>query len=368
MRPSRRRRTSLPWLVALAVAPWLLALCAGATRPRPHILSKRNPTYSPLAPASPALAELATLSDLGAHLDFTDPQSFLSRVLVPRAVGSTNLSSLQREFEQKFTALGWHVEKDVFTASTPLGPQQFTNLVFVHDPDAARRFTLAAHLDSKYFPPAHPAHGKFVGATDSAVPCALLYDLAASLSPWLDARRERVVERDGGEQGYDRRQGETVQIVLFDGEEAFEEWSSVDSIYGARHLVEEWSRPLSAERTGRRRAMTPSPTRVEPKTELEAISHFVLLDLLGAARPVVRNFYANTAWLFDEFGHAERKLATAGYLAHAAAADQSFFVDRHAPQSWIGTIEDDHLPFLHQGVPVVHLISVPFPRVWHTLA
>lgn len=29
---------------------------------------------------------------------------------------------------------------------------------------------------------------------------------------------------------------------------------------------------------------------------------------------------------------------------------------------------DDHLPFLHRGVPVVHMIPVPFPVVWHTLA
>jgi glutaminyl-peptide cyclotransferase len=28
-------------------------------------------------------------------------------------------------------------------------------------------------------------------------------------------------------------------------------------------------------------------------------------------------------------------------------------------------IEDDHIPFSERGVPVVHLIPVPFPKVWH---
>jgi hypothetical protein len=30
-------------------------------------------------------------------------------------------------------------------------------------------------------------------------------------------------------------------------------------------------------------------------------------------------------------------------------------------------IEDDHIPFLERGVPVLHLIAVPFPSGWHTL-
>ncbi|CAG2215051.1 QPCT [Mytilus edulis] len=32
-----------------------------------------------------------------------------------------------------------------------------------------------------------------------------------------------------------------------------------------------------------------------------------------------------------------------------------------------GGIEDDHIPFLRKGVKILHLISSPFPRVWHTM-
>ena len=32
----------------------------------------------------------------------------------------------------------------------------------------------------------------------------------------------------------------TLQMVFFDGEEAFQEWTRTDSLYGARHLAEVW--------------------------------------------------------------------------------------------------------------------------------
>ncbi|KHJ99342.1 hypothetical protein OESDEN_00683 [Oesophagostomum dentatum] len=42
------------------------------------------------------------------------------------------------------------------------------------------------------------------------------------------------------------------------------------------------------------------------------------------------------------------------------------------PQLSYHAVEDDHVPFMVRdwrrilGVPILHLISVPFPRVWHT--
>ena len=32
-----------------------------------------------------------------------------------------------------------------------------------------------------------------------------------------------------------------------------------------------------------------------------------------------------------------------------------------------GRIQDDHVPFKKRGVPILHLIATPFPRVWHTI-
>ena len=33
----------------------------------------------------------------------------------------------------------------------------------------------------------------------------------------------------------------TLQLVFFDGEEAFRQWTATDSLYGSRHLAEKWS-------------------------------------------------------------------------------------------------------------------------------
>lgn len=32
-----------------------------------------------------------------------------------------------------------------------------------------------------------------------------------------------------------------------------------------------------------------------------------------------------------------------------------------------GSIGDDHVPFLRGGVSILHVITEPFPKVWHTL-
>ena len=78
------------------------------------------------------------------------------------------------------TRYGWAIEEDTFVEDTPLEPTRFTNIIATQNPRAARRLVLACHFDSKYF-----AHIKFIGATDSAVPCAMLLDVARHLNASL---------------------------------------------------------------------------------------------------------------------------------------------------------------------------------------
>jgi len=73
--------------------------------------------------------------------------------------------------------LGWHLYDDSFVDSTLYGPKTFTNIVAVQNPSALHRLTLACHFDSKYFDAF-----EFIGATDSAVPCAMLIDIARHLN------------------------------------------------------------------------------------------------------------------------------------------------------------------------------------------
>lgn len=73
----------------------------------------------------------------------------------------------------------WDVKVDEFESETPLGVRKFTNIIATMDPKAERRLVLACHYDSKLMP---PVNGKyFKAATDSAVPCAMMIDIAHSL-------------------------------------------------------------------------------------------------------------------------------------------------------------------------------------------
>lgn len=129
------------------------------------------------------------------------------------------------------------------------------------------------------------------------------------------------------------------------------------------HLAEKWATTY-VEPNAKRRLY---PTQ----TVLSTIEHFVLLDLLGAPRPLIRSYFPSTGWLFDEMASAESRLGTAGALDEKDfkwdAQRSGFFLPRTGYQSSWGGIEDDHLPFLERGVNILHIIASPFPTVWHTL-
>ena len=61
-----------------------------------------------------------------------------------------------------------------------------------------------------------------------------MLDLAETLDPLLNKRQQRL--EDGEEDDEDVAET-TLQLVFFDGEEAFKEWSDTDSIYGARYVI-----------------------------------------------------------------------------------------------------------------------------------
>ena len=143
-------------------------------------------------------------------------EEFVKPFLVPRVVDTDSHREVEKFIVSTFTKLGWDVEEDRFTDSTPLGDKLFNNIIVTKDITARSRLVLAAHYDSKYFPP--PDDG-FIGATDSAVPCGMLVDLAHALDPMLNNHNDS--ER-------------TLQLIFFDGEEAFIEWSDRDSLYGSR--------------------------------------------------------------------------------------------------------------------------------------
>lgn len=139
--------------------------------------------------------------------------NYLTPILIPRVPDTDGSRKVQKFIKEHFEKLNWHIEEDTFYDMTPFGKKKFNNIIATKNVNATRRLVMSAHFDSKYFKPPN----MFVGATDSAVPCAMLMDLASRLDPFLKYEDEV-----------------TLQIIFFDGEEAFKTWTLTDSLYGSR--------------------------------------------------------------------------------------------------------------------------------------
>nr|XP_057936787.1 glutaminyl-peptide cyclotransferase-like a [Doryrhamphus excisus] len=266
-------------------------------------------------------------------------ETHLKPILIERLPGTQGSLVVQQHITSTLSSLsaGWDIHLDSFQSSTPRGEVTFTNIVATLEPSAPRRLLLTCHYDSKALPPdRHAPERVFLGASDSAVPCAMILELATSLDNRLRSFKQQKLPL-------------SLQLVFFDGEESFEEWTATDSLYGSRHMAE-------------RMARTPHPAGSPHSTMLEAVDLFVLLDLLGAPDPLIVNHFDNTARWFDRLIAAEKRLHRQGLLV-SHPSEQTYF----RKDLFFGPVQDDHIPFLHRGVPVLHVIATPFPKFWHTL-
>lgn len=260
--------------------------------------------------------------------------SFLRPMLVERTPGTPGNRRVRELISGHLRSLtaGWTVELDLFDARTPRGSLPFGSVVATLDPGAPRRLVFACHLDSKWFPV--DGRGRpFVGATDSALPCSLILEAVTA----LDARLHQWKEEGSPL---------TLQLFFLDGEEAFGDWTESDSLYGARHLAQRLHKEPGAGGAG---------------SKLDAIDLFVLLDLLGAPDPLIVSHFSETRGHFMRLFSIEKRLHGLGLL-DAHRVDSPYF----RPDLYFGAVEDDHVPFVQRGVPALHIISTPFPAVWHT--
>ncbi|KAG9336117.1 hypothetical protein JZ751_002464 [Albula glossodonta] len=227
-------------------------------------------------------------------------QKDLRPMLVTRYPSSPGSQSVQQHILSTLGALkaGWHMERDSFQSHTPYGPMTFTNIIATLNPSAKRRLVLACHYDSKYYPPQW--HGReFLGATDSAVSCAMMLELARALDQELKTQKDSVADL-------------TLQLLFFDGEEALFQWSSYDSLYGSRHLAQKMED-------------TAHPPGATDTNQLHGIDLFVLLDLIGAPTPRFGNQFPNTARWLSRLQNIERRLHSMGQLEDHPTEVQYFW-------------------------------------------
>lgn len=191
-----------------------------------------------------------------------------------------------------------HLEEDTFTADTPIGPVTLHNFIVKFPGKKPGIIVLGTHYETNY-----PLRNiNFVGANDGGSTTGLLMAIADTL-------------RGKPNDGY------SVWLVFFDGEEAFQSWSESDSTYGSKHLAAKWDRDGT----------------------LKQIKAFLLTDMIGDKNLDIQRETNSTPWLADLVQKAARKF---GY-------DRYFFKNEMA-------VEDDHLPFVHRGVPSIDIIDLDY--------
>ncbi|XP_007168222.2 glutaminyl-peptide cyclotransferase-like protein isoform X3 [Balaenoptera acutorostrata] len=189
------------------------------------------------------------------------------------------------------------------------------------------------------------------GPSIGSLPEAGVRRVVGQLDPhrlWNNYLRPLLVVRTPGSPGnlqVRKAAPVTLQLLFLDGEEALKEWGPKDSLYGSRHLAQ----------------LMESAPHGPGFTRIQAIDLFMLLDLLGAPNPTFYSHFPRTARWFHRLRSVEKRLHRLNLL-QSHPWEVMYFQPGEPP----GSVEDDHIPFLRRGVPVLHLISTPFPSVWHT--
>ena len=306
--------------------------------------------YTPLSDQS--IERLPRAADFDIHTG-----SILAPILVPRVPGTPGSTQVLQHFIEFFEKVlpNWVISFQNSTARTPVHGNRdvpFINFIATRDPPGTRpgdvaRLTLVAHYDSKYTP-----HG-FIGAIDSAAPCAMIMHAARSIDAALSSKWNAMQAADY-DADFEEQRG--VQVIFLDGEEAFQSWTDTDSIYGARSLAEEWDQTLH-------------PAMSVFKSYLNSIELFVLLDLLGSAEDTpIPSWQHSSHWSYVKMAEMEKRLRDRGLFKSKKGRTWLNDKDKKETDDFRSYVmQDDHIPFIARGVPVLHMIPARFPSVWHTI-
>lgn len=213
-----------------------------------------------------------------------------------RPIGSANHKKLEDYIVAHLK--GDPVEDDAFTADTVEGKFPVRNIIAKYPGNKDGIIVIAGHYDTVY----SLRNTKFVGANDGGSSTAMLLEIANQL---------RGKKRDGY----------SVWLLWTDAEEAVQQWSDTDSLYGTKHLAAKWQQDGT----------------------IKKIKAFLLADMIGDADLNIERETNSTPWLEDLVYQAATKL---GYQSHFYARSLE--------------IEDDHLPFVKLGVPCVDIIDLDY--------
>ena len=225
--------------------------------------------------------------------------------LGPRPAGSDALEKSREYIAAQLESSGWKVTRQQFAEETPRGNVKFVNLIArFAAPGAGPKslFLLCSHYDTKFF-----EAFRFVGANDGGSSTGALLELARVLGTHPDLASR-------------------IEIVFFDGEEAVENFSKTDGIYGSRHFAEVTTLRKTAEH----------------------FSGGILLDMIGDRALTITLPPDSPADLARQIFASADALKLRNYFT---------YFDRE--------VTDDHTPLNAAGIPTVDLIDFRF-SYWHT--
>jgi glutaminyl-peptide cyclotransferase len=224
--------------------------------------------------------------------------------LGPHPAGSDAIEKARDYIEQQLRHSGWQVTRQAFTDDTPRGKVHFVNLIARFGGDAnpaSPSLLLCSHYDTKLFDTI-----RFVGANDGGSSTGLLLELGRALGQHPSLARK-------------------VELAFFDGEEAYENFSATDGLYGSRYFA----RQLQGERAKQFRGG-------------------ILFDMVGdSSLGITLPPDSPSAMAHDIFAAAEA-LKLRKYFS---------YLDRD--------LIDDHAPLNAIGIPTIDIIDFDYPS-WHT--
>ena len=174
----------------------------------------------------------------------------------PRYIGSENHKKLEHYIVDHLK--GDQVEDDAFTADTPEGKFPIRNIIAKFPGTKDGIIVIFGHYDTNY-----PLRNTgYVGANDGGSSTAILIEYANQFRAGLHNKK---------------LDGYSVWLVWTDGEEAVKTWTDTDSVYGARHLAEQW----------------------EKDGTLKKIKALMVMDMIGDADLNIDRNTNCTPWLLD---------------------------------------------------------------------
>ena len=222
----------------------------------------------------------------------------------PRPTGSKAIEKSRDYIQDELRRSGWQVTRQAFSDDTPQGKIQFVNLIAQFSgpqKGASPSFLLCSHYDTKMFDTI-----QFVGANDGGSSTGLLLELA------------RVI-------GLHPNLARKIELVFFDGEEAFEQFSQTDGLYGSRYFARQLQGGGKQFRGG------------------------LLFDMVGDRSLGITLPTNSPAEIARDIFAAAEALKLRNYFTYLGRE-----------------LIDDHVPLNAIGIPTIDIIDFDYPW-WHTV-